>query len=187
MLSAIIAAVAARQKIRKSPLENEAKARCLGKRGRGGLVSEFNCLRCLVGVDVDAELFPHVVKLLDLYLKTYRPILTPKESNWMFPGIADRPKSRERLRKPSCARARTRAAQRCLLQGRDATSKAVFRRAEPQQRMLEKGKKADRWNAGKRYFRGQACETSGRGADERIAPGIIPSLGGADLADFGAT
>jgi hypothetical protein len=58
MLSAIIAAVVAKKKIRKSPFENEVKARCLGKGERGALVSEFNCLRCLVGVDVDADCSP---------------------------------------------------------------------------------------------------------------------------------
>jgi hypothetical protein len=47
MLSAIIAAVAAKKKIRKSTLENEAKARCLDGGARSALVSEFNCLRCL--------------------------------------------------------------------------------------------------------------------------------------------
>jgi integrase len=49
------------------------------------------------GVDVDAVLPIHLVKLLGLYLKIYRPLLMPKPSNWLIPGIEDRHKSRERV------------------------------------------------------------------------------------------
>src|SRR5450432_3715894 len=51
MLSAIIAAVAARKKIRKSPLDNEVKARALKGGELGPMSWEFNCLACLDGVD----------------------------------------------------------------------------------------------------------------------------------------
>jgi hypothetical protein len=46
-----MAAVAVKKKIRKSPLENEVKARCLGRSERGESVAEFNGLRCLGGID----------------------------------------------------------------------------------------------------------------------------------------
>jgi integrase len=49
------------------------------------------------GVPVDAKLTPQVVRILDLYIKTYRPLLAQKPSDWLIPGIEDRPKSRERL------------------------------------------------------------------------------------------
>jgi hypothetical protein len=41
----------------------------LGKGERGALVSEFNCLRCLVGVDVDADCSPD--RQLQLFLRFY--------------------------------------------------------------------------------------------------------------------
>jgi len=44
MLSAIIAAVVAKKKIRKSPFENEVRRDVWARRARA-LVSEFNCLR----------------------------------------------------------------------------------------------------------------------------------------------
>ncbi len=49
------------------------------------------------GVDVDAELCPHVVKMLDIYIKKYRPLLTSVESPWLFPGRGGRSKCRERV------------------------------------------------------------------------------------------
>ena len=55
MLSAIIAAVAAKKKIRKSVLESEVKARCLADGKREALVSGFNGLSCLDGVAVDGS------------------------------------------------------------------------------------------------------------------------------------
>jgi hypothetical protein len=41
-LSAIIAAVAATKKMRKSALSKEMKARCLARGGCGAVLSEFN-------------------------------------------------------------------------------------------------------------------------------------------------
>ena len=51
-------AVGAKKKIRKSGLESEVKARCLAEGKRKALVSGFNCLCCLDGVDVD-EIVAH--------------------------------------------------------------------------------------------------------------------------------
>src|ERR1700722_1690853 len=57
MLSAIIAALAPNRKSRKSPLENEVKARGLVGREPGTLVSEFNCLLCSVAlINADCRL-----------------------------------------------------------------------------------------------------------------------------------
>ena len=47
-----MAAVAVKKKIRKSPLENDAKARCGGGRERGWAVTEFNWRTCLGGVGI---------------------------------------------------------------------------------------------------------------------------------------
>src|ERR1700722_5386257 len=55
ILSAIIAAVAAMKYIRNSRLESEAKARRSGEGKRAARVSEFNCLGCLDGVDVNRD------------------------------------------------------------------------------------------------------------------------------------
>lgn len=49
------------------------------------------------GIDIDAQLPPEAVKLLDLYLKVYRPALVEGSSPWLFPGVGGRSKSRERL------------------------------------------------------------------------------------------
>ena len=50
------------------------------------------------GVDIEATLPAGSVKLIDLYLERYRPILDPgNSSSWLFPGLPGRHKSRERL------------------------------------------------------------------------------------------
>jgi integrase len=49
------------------------------------------------GVEIEAELPPETVKLLDLYMKSYQPLLAEKGSPWLFPGLPGRPKSRERM------------------------------------------------------------------------------------------
>lgn len=48
-------------------------------------------------VEINAILPPHLVRLIDLYRTSYRPLLLTEPSNCLFPGVADRPKSRERL------------------------------------------------------------------------------------------
>ena len=45
----------------------------------------------------EARLPASVVKLIDIYLQRYRPFLLTTASPWLFPGLADRPKSCERL------------------------------------------------------------------------------------------
>ena len=49
------------------------------------------------GVDIEAILPSETVRLLDIYLKTYRPLLTDVDTPWLFPGMPGRSKSRERL------------------------------------------------------------------------------------------
>ncbi len=50
------------------------------------------------GVDIEAILPPSLVKLMDLYLAQYRPLLDPgNTSSWLFPGWPRRHKSRERF------------------------------------------------------------------------------------------
>lgn len=46
------------------------------------------------GIAIEAELPPETVKLLDLYVKRYRPLLLARPSAWLFPSNSDRPKSR---------------------------------------------------------------------------------------------
>ena len=48
-------------------------------------------------VGIDSTLPAQTVRLIDLYLERYRPLLLEQPSPWLFPGLADRPKSRERL------------------------------------------------------------------------------------------
>lgn len=57
---------------------------------------------------LEAELPTEVVRLMDLYLSKYRPLLLSQPSAYLFPGVADRPKSRERLayQMVSCLRER---------------------------------------------------------------------------------
>src|ERR1700676_3977642 len=55
MLSAIIAAVAARKKTRKSVFANEVNARCLDGGGRGAVVSEFNAADASIYVYLRAD------------------------------------------------------------------------------------------------------------------------------------
>lgn len=47
--------------------------------------------------EIAAVLPPPTVRLLDLYVQRYRPLLLAEPSPWLFPGLADRPKSLERL------------------------------------------------------------------------------------------
>lgn len=49
------------------------------------------------GVPIEADLPKATVKLLELYLKYYRPLLATAPSPWLFPGLPGRPKSCERL------------------------------------------------------------------------------------------
>ena len=48
-------------------------------------------------VEIKAILPPHLVQLIDLYRASYRPLLLTGPSECLFPGVADQPKSRERL------------------------------------------------------------------------------------------
>jgi integrase len=48
-------------------------------------------------VEIDAILPPHLTRLIDLYRTSYRPLLLTEPSDCLFPGVADRPKSPERL------------------------------------------------------------------------------------------
>lgn len=48
-------------------------------------------------VEIDAILPPHLVRLIDLYHTSYHPLLLSESSKCLFPGVANRPKSRERL------------------------------------------------------------------------------------------
>jgi integrase len=48
-------------------------------------------------VPIEAILPAVTVQLLDLYLTRYRPALLSTPSPWLFPGVADRPKSCERM------------------------------------------------------------------------------------------
>ncbi len=49
------------------------------------------------GTGIEAILPPQTVQLLDLYIARYRPLLLTEASPWLFPGVGNRPKSRERL------------------------------------------------------------------------------------------
>jgi integrase len=49
------------------------------------------------GVPIEALVLPHLVRLIDLYRTSYRPLLLTEPSNFLFPGVANRPKSGERL------------------------------------------------------------------------------------------
>ena len=49
------------------------------------------------GTEIAAVLPPETVRLLDLYVQRYRPLLLTQASPWLFPGVADQPKSLERL------------------------------------------------------------------------------------------
>ena len=49
------------------------------------------------GTEIAAVLPPVTVRLRDLYVQRYRPLLLAEPSPWLFPGVADRPKSLERL------------------------------------------------------------------------------------------
>ena len=49
------------------------------------------------GFAIEAELPPETVRLLDVYLERYRPLLLAHPSSWLFPGKSDRPKSRHGL------------------------------------------------------------------------------------------
>jgi len=43
------------------------------------------------GVDIDAVLPVHLVRMIDAYLEKYRPILADQPSAWLFPGMAGKP------------------------------------------------------------------------------------------------
>lgn len=49
------------------------------------------------GTEIAAVLPSATVRLRDLYVQRYRPLLLTEASPWLFPGVADRPKSLERL------------------------------------------------------------------------------------------
>ena len=50
------------------------------------------------GVAIEMTIPPHCGNLIELYLSQYRPVLCPvADSPWLFPGVSNRPKSRERL------------------------------------------------------------------------------------------
>ena len=49
------------------------------------------------GVEIVATFSGQTVKLLDLYVAKFRPVLLEEPSDWLFPGLTDRPKSSERM------------------------------------------------------------------------------------------
>jgi integrase len=49
------------------------------------------------GVNINAVLPGTTVRLIDLYIERYRPVLANERSRWLFPGESDGPKSRHGL------------------------------------------------------------------------------------------
>jgi integrase len=69
-------------------------------RGRGGKSVHLAIpgVEIKNGVDVEAELPPSTITLLELYLERYRPLLLDGQSAWLFPGRQGRAKSQQSLR-----------------------------------------------------------------------------------------
>ncbi len=63
----------------------------------GGVCLRIPGARVKNGVAIEVNLKPPTISLLDLYMTRYRRLLLTTDSAWLFPGLADRPKSRERL------------------------------------------------------------------------------------------
>jgi integrase len=49
------------------------------------------------GTDIEAVLLPATAKMLERYIREYRPVLLAEPSSWLFPGRNGRPKHRESL------------------------------------------------------------------------------------------
>jgi integrase len=54
------------------------------------------------GVAINAKLSPDTVRLLDIYLERYRPLLLERPSSWLFPNRSGGPKSRHTLALQIC-------------------------------------------------------------------------------------
>jgi integrase len=67
-------------------------------RGRGCVHLTIPGAEVKNGVDIEAELPPSTVALLDIYLARYRPLLLDGHSAWLFPGRQSSPKSPQSLR-----------------------------------------------------------------------------------------
>jgi integrase len=67
-------------------------------RGRGHVHLVIEGAEVKNGVDIEAELPPPTVALLDLYIARFRPLLLDRQSTSLFPGRAGRPKSIQSLR-----------------------------------------------------------------------------------------
>jgi hypothetical protein len=67
-------------------------------RGRGHVHLVIEGTEVKNGVDIEAELPPSTVALLDLYITRYRPLLLDGQSASLFPGRAGQPKSIQALR-----------------------------------------------------------------------------------------
>jgi integrase len=67
-------------------------------RGRGHVHLVIEGAEVKNGVNIEAELPPSTVALLDLYIARYRPLLLDGQSASLFPGRAGRPKSIQSLR-----------------------------------------------------------------------------------------
>lgn len=72
-------------------------SRHLVRTGKGRTQLRIPGVEVKNGADIEATLPDRSVRLIERYLEIYRPLLLTESSPFMFPGVANRPKSCERL------------------------------------------------------------------------------------------